>query len=110
MKPTIRTTLSCLAIAFLASTIGHAADAKAGKDVYDKSCKSCHGADGTPTPAVAKMMKVEIKDLKSADIQAMSDDDIKKVITSGKGKMKPVASVTGASVDNVVAYVHSLKK
>ncbi len=106
----MRTILSCFAIAALASTLGYAADAKAGKDVYDKSCKSCHGADGTPNPAVAKMMKVEMKDLKSADIQAMSDDDIKKVITGGKGKMKPVASVTGASVDNVVAYVRTLKK
>jgi hypothetical protein len=32
------------------------------------------------------------------------------VITDGQGKMKPVASVTGTDLDNVVAYVHSLKK
>src|ERR1700675_2661252 len=102
--------LSIFLVSSLLAGAAFAADAKAGKDVYDKSCKSCHGADGTPNPAVAKMMKVEMKDLKSADIQAMSDDDIKKVITGGKGKMKPVASVTGASVDNVVAYVRSLKK
>jgi cytochrome c553 len=44
------------------------ADAKAGQASYDKSCKSCHGADGTPNPAIAKMMKVEMKDLKSADV------------------------------------------
>ena len=36
--------------------------------------------------------------------------DVKKVISEGQGKMKPVASVTGADLDNVVAYVHSLKK
>jgi mono/diheme cytochrome c family protein len=87
-----------------------AADAKAGQASYDKACKSCHGADGTANPAIAKMMKVEIKDLKSADVQGMSDDDIKKVITDGKGKMKPVKTVTGSAVDDVVAYVHSLKK
>ena len=40
-----------------------AADAAAGKAVYDKSCKSCHGADGAGNPAVAKMMKVEMKAL-----------------------------------------------
>ncbi len=51
-----------------------------------------------------------IKALGSADVQATSDADIKAVIANGKGKMKPVASVTGASVDNVVAYVRSLKK
>jgi hypothetical protein len=40
----------------------------------------------------------------------MSAADIKKIITEGKGKMKPVATVTGAAVDDVVAYVKSMKK
>ena len=87
-----------------------AADTKAGQAVYDKSCKSCHGADGTPNAAIAKMMKVEMKDLKSAEVQSMSDADIKGVITNGKGKMKPVKTVSGADADNVAAYVKSLKK
>jgi hypothetical protein len=52
----------------------------------------------------------EMRDLKSSDVQAVSDDDLKKIIATGKGKMKPVANVTGASVDNVVAYVRSLKQ
>jgi cytochrome c553 len=54
-----------------------AADATAGKAVYDKSCKSCHGPDGAGNPAIAKMFKVDMRDLKSADVQAMSDDDLK---------------------------------
>ncbi len=86
------------------------ADAKAGQGVYEKSCKSCHGADGTPNAAIAKMMKVEMRDLKSPEVQSRSDADLKKVITEGQGKMKPIASVTGASVDDVVTYVRSLKK
>jgi mono/diheme cytochrome c family protein len=94
----------------IAAAAAFAADAKAGQASYDKSCKSCHGADGTPNPAIAKMMKVEMKDLKSAEVQGMSNDDIKKVITEGTGKMKPVKTVTGAAIDDVVAYVHSLKK
>ena len=36
--------------------------------------------------------------------------DVKAVITDGKGKMKPVKTVAGADVDNVVAYVRALKK
>jgi hypothetical protein len=51
-----------------------------------------------------------MKDLKSPEVQAMSDDDLKKVVTDGKGKMKPVASVSGAAVDNVVAYIRTWKK
>jgi mono/diheme cytochrome c family protein len=87
-----------------------AADAKAGQDVFAKSCKSCHGADGTPNPAIVKMMKVDMKNLGSAEVQAQSDGDIAKIITEGHGKMKPVKSVSGPAVDNVVAYVRTLKK
>jgi mono/diheme cytochrome c family protein len=102
--------LTTLTMVILAATAGMAADAKAGQVVYAKACRSCHGSDGTPSAAMAKMMKVEMKDLKSPEIQAMSDDDIKKVIADGKGKMKPAKTVTGGDADNVVAYIRTLKK
>jgi mono/diheme cytochrome c family protein len=94
----------------MSATRASAADAKAGQEVFAKSCKSCHGADGTPNPAIVKMMKVDMKNLGSAEVQAQSDADITKIITEGKGKMKPVKTVSGAAVDNVVAYVRTLKK
>jgi len=106
----MRIVLTTLIIACLSAAAASAADAKAGEAVYDKSCKSCHGTDGTANPAIAKMMKVEIQDLKSAEVQAMSNDDIKKVITGGKGKMRPIAAVSGAALDDVVAYIRTLKK
>ena len=109
-RTNMRIILTTLTLAGLSVTAVLAADAKAGQAVYDKSCKSCHGADGTANPAIAKMMKVDIKDLKSADVQAMSDGDMKKIVTDGKGKMKPVNSVTGAALDDIVAHVRSLKK
>jgi mono/diheme cytochrome c family protein len=105
----MRIILTTFALAVLSAAALSAADAKAGQAVYTKSCKSCHGPDGAGNPAVAKMMKVEMKDLKSADVQALSDDDIKTIVTAGKGKMKPVTAVSGAALDNVVAYVRSLK-
>jgi mono/diheme cytochrome c family protein len=96
-------------ISFFAAGVS-AADEKAGQAVYDKSCKTCHGPDGTPNSSVAKMMKVDMKNLGSAEVQAQSDADIKTIVTAGKGKMKPVKTVAGADVDNVVAYVRTLKK
>ena len=105
----MRTIMITLGLAATAATALQGADAKAGKAAYDKSCKSCHGADGTANPAIAKMFKVEIPDLKSSEVQAMSDDDLMKVITDGKGKMKPVASASASAAD-IVAYVRTWKK
>jgi hypothetical protein len=51
-----------------------------------------------------------MKDLKSAEVQAKSDADIKKIIDEGIGKMKPIKTVTGADADNVVAFIRTLKK
>lgn len=97
-------------MAALLAELAIGADAAAGQAVYTKACKSCHGADGTANPAVAKMMKVDMKDLKSAEVQSMSAADLRAIIESGKGKMKPIKTVSGADLDNVVAYVKSLKK
>jgi mono/diheme cytochrome c family protein len=80
-----------------------------GKEVYDKACKSCHGAQGQGNPGIAKMLNVEMKPLGSKDVQDKTDDDLKKIITQGTGKMKPVASVTGKQVDDVIAFVRTLK-
>ena len=104
MKKTIVVLIASTGLALAAG------DAAAGKAVYDKSCKSCHGADGAPNPNIVKMMKVDMKELGSADVQSRSDADLKKVVSDGQGKMKPVKSVTGKDLDNVIAYVRSLKK
>ena len=93
----------CVILA-LCSTGAWAADAAAGKAVYSAKCRGCHGATGEGNPSMAKALKAEIKPLSE------SSADVKKVITDGQGKMKPVASVSGADLDNVVAYVQSLKK
>lgn len=106
----MRMILATLTLTALCTSAGFAADAKAGAALFDKSCKSCHGPDGTPNAAMAKALKVDMKDLKSAEVQAMSDADLKMIITMGKGKMHPVAAVTGSGVDDVVAHVRSLKK
>jgi mono/diheme cytochrome c family protein len=108
-----RFTLAILILAF-AITVAcgpvFAQDAAAGKMVYAKKCQSCHAADGNGNAAIAKALKADIKPLSSAEIQKMSDADIKKVITMGMGAMKPVTGLMPAEVDNVVAYVRTLKK
>ena len=107
MKKTLTTLLFSAAFATGAFAAG---DAKAGKDAYDKSCKSCHGVAGVANPAIAKMMKVDMKDLGSAEVQGLSDDAMKKIVSDGQGKMKPIKTVAGKGADDVVAYVRTFKK
>lgn len=81
-----------------------------GKAVYDSKCKMCHGADGAGNPGMAKAMKVTMRPLGSAEVQAKSDADLKKDITEGNGKMKPIAGLAAKQVDDVVAFLRTLKK
>ena len=83
-----------------------AADAAAGKAVYAAKCKACHGADGTPSAAMAKAMG--LKPLSDASIQAKSEADLKGEILKGVGKMKPVA-IPDADAGNAAAYVKTIK-
>ena len=94
----------------LTAGIAMGAEAKAGKASYDKACKSCHGANGEPNAAIAKAMKVEMRHLGAKEVQSLSDAELKTMITSGKGKMKPIKSVTGAALDDVVAYMQTFKQ
>ena len=57
-----------IAAALLAAPISLRADAAAGKAAYDKTCKSCHSADGKGNPVIAKMMKVEMREIGRAHV------------------------------------------
>jgi mono/diheme cytochrome c family protein len=91
-------------------TSASAADAGAGKDLYLKKCKACHGEDGHGNEGMAKVLKTTITPLESSEVQGKSDADLKAVITQGKGKMKPVSGLSDADVANVIAFVRTLKK
>ena len=87
-----------------------AADAAASQAAYTKGCKACHGAQGEGNPAIAKMFSVTLPDLRSKEVQAKSDGDLKKAIVEGKGKMKPVKTLSASEVDAAIAFVRSLGK
>lgn len=105
MKSIVIGTLSLIASVGLAH--GGAAE---GKDLYNAKCQSCHGANGEGKAAIGKAFGVTMAPLGSKEVKSMSDADIKKVILSGKGKMKAVAGVTDKQADDIVAYVKTLKE
>jgi len=83
-------------------------DAAAGKAVFAKRCVTCHGAAGEGKDAIAKMMKVTLHHLGSKEVQAKTDAELRKDMTEGTGKMKPVAGMTEEEITNLVAYVRTL--
>jgi mono/diheme cytochrome c family protein len=99
-----------LSIALLfAATALQAADATAGKAIYEKHCMSCHGGNGAAPANVAKFVEGRMVDLRSSRVQAMSTADLTKVLAEGKGKMKATPAVPTAQIDNLSAYIHELK-
>ena len=101
--------IAAVAILMLGMPLTLKADAVAGKAAYDRSCKSCHSADGKGNPAIAKAMNVELRPLGSKEVQAKPDIEITKDITEGMGKMKPVKSLSAVDAKSVVEYVRTLK-
>ena len=83
----MRMILTVAALVALSCPAVFAADAAAGKTVYDKSCKTCHGADGTPSAGMAKAMN--IKDFKTTEFSSRQ---------CGRVREKPQAIATGRAV------------
>ena len=101
--------IATAAILMLGMPLTLKADAAAGKAAFDKSCKSCHLADGKGNPAIGKAMKVELRPLGSKEIQAKPDAELSKNITEGMGKMKAIKSLDPAGLKSVIEYVRTLK-
>ncbi len=83
-------------------------DAAKGKEVF-KRCAVCHGDSGEGREAIGKMFGVKMPVLSSKEVQSLNDAALKKVITEGKGKMKPV-SLSDSEAEDVIAFLRTLKK
>ena len=79
---------------------------------YVKNCQSCHGADGTPSAAGAKMGAPAFS---SADVQKQSDDQLSKEILTSEGHAKfphnySAKGMTADDAKQIVAFIRTLKK
>jgi mono/diheme cytochrome c family protein len=77
--------------------------------LYKAKCASCHAADGSGNTAMGK--KLNLRDLRSKEVQSQSDDQLYNIIAKGKGKMPPYEKSLGADkCRQLVAYTRSLAK
>jgi len=104
MRKNLRSTMVLAAAVLLAGSMCFAED---GAAIYKSKCAMCHGATGTPSAGMAKMMG--IKAVSDPSMKALSVAQIEAVVKTGKGKMKPVAGLSDAQVSAVAAYFKTLK-
>jgi cytochrome c6 len=107
------TAIACLtAFAFTSNSSGaDAGAAVAPADAaatYKSKCAGCHGANGSGQTRTGKALK--LRDLRSAEVRAQSDDQLYDIVAKGKGKMPGYEKTLHAETCKaLVAYCRQLK-
>jgi mono/diheme cytochrome c family protein len=98
--------ITCLAI--LSAPDAARAQDDAAK-VYKARCELCHAADGSGNSPIGKSLKA--KDLRSDEVQKMSDGELADAIAKGKGKMPAFGSkLSPDAIKSLVAYIRQMAK
>ena len=115
--------LAALAVLFVPA-MASAGDAAAGKPLFQANCSTCHGMGGKGDGPVGAVLNPPPRDFTTADFKYDTDGDgkpgtdadLKNVITKGAAAyggsplMAPWPTLTAAQVDDIVAYIRSLKQ
>jgi mono/diheme cytochrome c family protein len=115
MRPIL---LLAVAAFCLSSSLAQAGDAAAGETRFKQLCASCHGPAGKGDGPAAAALNPKPRNFSDAAWQASVDDQyLRDIITKGGAAMgkSPLmapfgASVKDAQLDDVVAYLRSLKE
>ncbi|RME93910.1 MAG: cytochrome c [Verrucomicrobia bacterium] len=106
--------VAILIAGLMAGAALQAADLSKGKAVFDKKCAKCHGKDGKGQTTMGR--KLKIKDYTKAESWAkVKDEEAVKAIKegykrNGKKVMPAVKGLSDEDIQNVIAYMKSLKK
>ena len=106
MRKTIRFQVALAAVVLLAGAVSFA---QSGEATYKAKCASCHGAAGTPSPAMAKAMGV--KAASDPSVKAKTEAQMIAATTNGVGKMAPFkGKITDAQIKDAVDYFRTFAK
>jgi mono/diheme cytochrome c family protein len=107
MSNTTRSLVALAAVVLLAGAVSFAQSA--GEATYKAKCQSCHGAEGTPNPGIAKAMGV--KPASDPSVKADSEAQMITITADGKGKMPAYkGKLTDAEIKDAVDYFRTFAK
>jgi mono/diheme cytochrome c family protein len=96
-------------VLFLVVLVPALSVAQDGAAIFKSKCAMCHGPDGSGKTAMGE--KLNIRDLRSAEVQKQTDAELSQIVTKGKNKMPPYdGKLTKEQIDQLVAYVRDLGK
>lgn len=79
------------------------------ENYYKAKCAVCHGTDGSGATAMGK--KLNVRDLRSAEVQKKSDGELAGVIEKGKNKMPAYKTdLCKEKLQHMVGYIRSMAK
>ena len=105
----MKTRMMLLVMVLVVAVAPVAAFADDAAALVNSKCAMCHGADGSGDTPAGKSMKA--RDLRSAEVQKQSAEDLEKTINNGKGKMPAYkGKLKEAEIDALVKYIKTLKK
>ncbi len=80
-----------------------------GEAIFKAKCTACHGAYGSGSTVLGK--KWNLRDLRSDEVQKLSDAQLSELITKGRNKMPAFGKTLGEEkVKQLVAYIRELGK
>jgi mono/diheme cytochrome c family protein len=80
-----------------------------GDSLFKSKCGDCHGANGSGNTAEGKNMN--LRDLRSADVQKQTDEELIGITANGKGAMPAYKDkLTGDQIKQLVAHIRDLAK
>jgi mono/diheme cytochrome c family protein len=95
-----------LAILSAGSPILAAQNSSPGAATFKTNCAACHGPDGSSDTPTGKSMNAP--DLRSPEVQKLSDTEIATVISDGKNAMPPFKNLSKEQINSLVRYIRGL--
>lgn len=107
MGKTVRTFIAVGTLSLMAGALSFGQSS--GEATYKAKCQSCHGAEGTPNPGIAKAMGV--KPANDPSVKSISETQMIVDTTNGKAKMPAFkGKLTDAEIKASVEYFRTFAK